>query len=144
MHASPIKRADPKPALPFLSTRTKPLMHGVASRMGLSTYTCSILLTSCWKAFFRWTGIGQQGVCFGVTPGSSCMCYGGPGNLPIPQEHLGNASKSFPYLGNSGLGIIFFCGDTVLSVVELWTATWHLVLCGWSTELVIKLALGGR
>ena len=40
------------------STRTKLLIYGVASCTGLSTPDCNILLTSCQKASFRWTGIG--------------------------------------------------------------------------------------
>ena len=41
------------PWLFLLSTRTKLLMHSVASVMGISTLACSILLISCWKASLR-------------------------------------------------------------------------------------------
>ena len=136
------------PDLSLPSTRTKLLTHGVASCTGFNTPTCSILLNSCWKASFRWTGIGQQGVCFGVTLGSSCIWYGGPGNLPIPSKTSGKLLKICSLLvtslGTSSLGTIVFPRGTLLSVVELWTAIWHLVFLGWSTEFVIKLALGGK
>ena len=54
----------------LLSTRTKLLIHGVASVVGISTPACSILLISCWNASLRSIGIGLHGVCLGVTFGS--------------------------------------------------------------------------
>ena len=77
------------PDLSMPSTRTKLVIHGVASCTGFSTPTCNILSTSCLKASFSWTGIGWQGVCFGVTLGSSCIWYGAPGNQPIPLKTSG-------------------------------------------------------
>ena len=41
------------PDLSLPSTRTKLLIHGVASCTGLSTLACSILFISGWKAYFR-------------------------------------------------------------------------------------------
>ena len=77
------------PDISLPSTRTKPIIHGVASCTGLNTPTCNILSTSCWKASLRWTGTGWWGVCFGGMPGSSCIWCGGPGNLPSPSKTSG-------------------------------------------------------
>ena len=57
------------PDLSLLSTSTKLLIQGVASWTGLSTAACSMLSTSCLNVSLRWTGIGWQGVCLGVTLG---------------------------------------------------------------------------
>ena len=78
--------------LSFVSTNTKPLIHGVASWTGLITPALSILSISCLKVSLRYTGMGLQGVCFGVTDGSEWMWYGSPGNLPIPSKSSGYSS----------------------------------------------------
>ena len=77
--------------LKFLSlslplTRTNLLIQGVAWLTGFRTPTCTILSISCLKDSFRWTGTGQQGVCLGVTLGSTWIWYGGPGKHPIPSN----------------------------------------------------------
>ena len=86
------------PDLSLPSTSTKLLIQGVASWTGFSTPACNILSTSCLKASFRWTGIGWQGVSFGVTLGSSCIWYGDLGIFQSSQRHWSNCSISAPYL----------------------------------------------
>ena len=61
------------PDLFLPSTSTKLLIQCVPSCTGLSTPSCNILSTSCLNASLRWIGIGWQGVCLGVTLGSSCI-----------------------------------------------------------------------
>ena len=138
------------PDLSLLSTNTKLLIQGVASWTGLRTPACSIISTSCLNPYLRWTGIGQQGVCLRVTLGSICTLYGDPGKLPIPSKTSGNSCRICSLLVTS-LGTAYFLfgiwGAT--SFVDFWADTscfWthnvDLVFLGWSTELVIKLALG--
>ena len=86
------------PDLSLHSTSTKLLIHGVASCTGSITPACNLLSTSCLKASFRWTGIGQQGVCLGVTLGSSYIWYGDLEICQFPQKHQDNFAKSVPYL----------------------------------------------
>ena len=103
------------PCLSLSSTNTKLLIQGVAWFTGFKTSTCNILSISFLKASFEWTGIGWQGVCFGVSLGSTWIWYGIPLWL-----------------------------DTLDSFFETWTLILDLVFLGWSTLLVIRLALGGR
>ena len=58
------------PWLSLFSTRTKLLIHSVASFTGSRTLVCNIWLISFWNASLRWIGMGLHGVCFSVTLGS--------------------------------------------------------------------------
>ena len=140
------------PSFSLLSTSTKLFIQGVASWTGLSTPACGILSTSCLNASLRWTGIEQQGVCLGVTVGSICIWLGGPGKLPIPSKTSGYSHR-ICYLLVTSLGTAYFCFGiwAATSCVDLWldtscfcTHNVDLVFLGWSAELAIKLALGGR
>ena len=86
------------PWLSLFSTRTKLLIHSVASVTGSKTLACSIWLISFWNVSFRWIGMGLHGVCFGVTFGSTWMWYGSPGNLPIPSKMSGYSCKICSWL----------------------------------------------
>ena len=68
------------------------------------TPTLSILLISYLKVSLRCTGMGLQGVCFGVTCGSVQMWYGSPGNQPIPS----NSSGYFSLICSLVLTILVF------------------------------------
>ena len=113
------------PSLFLLYTSTKLLIQGVASCTGLSTPVSSILSTSCLNASLRWTGIGWQGVCLGVTLGSICIWYGGPGKLPIPSKTSGYTHRIWSLLVTgfgTCLGTAYFCLGILAatSCVGLW------------------------
>ena len=74
------------------STKTKLLIHGVASWTGLITLTVSIFSISCLKICFRSTGMGLQGVCLGVIDGFVWIWYGSPGKQPMPLKSSGYCS----------------------------------------------------
>ena len=103
------------PNLSLLSTKTKLLIHGVASCTGASTPACSILFISCWNFSFKCTGIGEQGVCLGGMLGSTWIWQSGPRNLPIPSKTSGYSHRIISLL-------VISLGTCVLAA-GVWAAT---------------------
>ena len=136
------------PDLSLSSTSTKLLIQGVASCTGLSTPVCNILSTSCLNTFLRWTGIGQQGDCLGVTLGSICIWHGGLQSCQSLQRHQGIHAESVLV---TSLGTAYFHLGiwAATSCLGLWVDTScfcthnvYLVFLGLSAELVIKFHMG--
>ena len=140
------------------STSMKLLIHGVASFTGLMTPSWSMLSISFLKASLRWMGTGLHGVCFSVMFISTCMWYGGLGNLPIPSNMSRYFDNIFSLLviimPGSCFWTVFLDVSALPSGSYLWSDTsyfdqWTLravifVFLGWSMVLVIRLAHGGR
>ena len=125
----------------------KLLIQGVASSTGLSTSAHSILSTSCLNTSVRWIG-----VCLGVTLGSSCIWWWRTQEAANPFKYIWVSDRICSMLVTS-LGTAYFCLDiwAATSCIGLWADTFYFcthnvafVFLGWSADLVIKLALGGK
>ena len=131
------------PSLSFLSTNTKLFIKSVAWCTCFRIPSCNILSIFCLNGSLRCAGTGQQGVCLGVTLGSTCIWYVGPGKHPIPSNISGYTCKICSLLVIS-FGTETGWLDTVDILLETYIAVWYFVFFGWSALLVIKLAHGGR
>ena len=125
---------------------------GVASCTGTSTPACSILFISCWNMPYRCMGIGQHGVCLGGMLESICIWQSAPRNLPIPWKTSGYCCSIISLLVIN-LGPCFLTAVVWVAISDssLWAGTSCFCTCstffvffGWSTELVMRLTLGGR
>ena len=125
-------RSFPWPWLSVLLTRTKLFIHGMACATGTMIPACNILLIFCWNASFRWIGIGLHGVCLGVTPGSTWIWYGGPGNFPIPSKTSGYSCRIWHW-------VVMSLGNMVLWVLWGWSSC-LVITCFWTWKLFFHVS----
>ena len=126
----------------FPSPSTKLFFHGVASWTGFKTPTFQHLIYFLLESFFQvnwnWSTRGllwchiwnQLNVVWGTWEASNIIKY------------IRKALQNLFFVTNLGTTCCWL--DTAYSFLELWMVTLDFVFLGWPTELVIKLALGGR